>query len=109
MPIRRSLGHSLDEVSAELAKLRFQRPGALGVVELAVAMDLVRIDPGLPADELMQEEAGFLLGWATSPAPGASAGSPRRSGRGLSRWPGRCHPGSWLATRPGFKRREVSS
>ena len=40
-------------------------------------------------------------GSVTGPAPGASGGSPRRSGRPSSRWPGRCRPGAWPATGPG--------
>ena len=45
--------------------------------------------------------AAGLTGSATALAPGASGGSPRRSGRPSSRWPARCRPGGWPATGPG--------
>src|SRR6201993_4215840 len=48
-------------------------------------------------------------GSVTGPGPGASGGSPRRSGRGSLPWPGRCRPGVWTATGPGSCPRMMSA
>jgi hypothetical protein len=48
-------------------------------------------------------------GSVTVPVPGASGGSPRRSGRGSSRWPGRSRPGGWTVTGSGSCRLTMSA
>jgi hypothetical protein len=78
--------------------------GAAGAVAgLAGAQNVAGVGEGLldgPAAGVPLDQRG---------GAGASGGSPRRSGQPSSRWPARCRPGAWTATRPGNCPRTMSA